>query len=289
MIIDMHTHVFPPEQIAARQALQGRDRWFGLLYENPKSVMVDADQLVRAMDCAGVDRAVIFGFAYADPGLCAECNRYVLDAARGYSERLIPFALVNPCRGEPAWREARRCLEGGARGFGELMPDGQGFALTDDATLDPLMHLARQANVPVMTHVNELVGHTYCGKGSQGLEAAYQLAMRHPENRIVLAHWGGGLPFFELMPEVRRALRNVYYDTAASLFLYDDAVVKHVMAWAPTKVLYGSDYPLIGFRRFLRRMERAGLTPENKARFLGENARLVLGEVAPISDQIGEA
>ena len=42
--------------------------------------------------------------------------------------------------------------------------------------------------------------------------------------RLVLAHWGGGLPFYALMPEVAESLSDVYFDTAASPFLYDAKV-----------------------------------------------------------------
>ena len=38
------------------------------------------------------------------------------------------------------------------------------------------------------------------------------------------AHWGGGLPFYALMPEVEDSLSNVYFDSAASPFLYDASV-----------------------------------------------------------------
>ena len=38
---------------------------------------------------------------------------------------------------------------------------------------------------------------------------------------IIAAHWGGGLPFYALMPEVRDALQNVWFDTAAGHLLYD--------------------------------------------------------------------
>ena len=58
--------------------------------------------------------------------------------------------------------------------------------------------------------------------------------------------------FYELMPCAQPLLRNVYYDTSASLYLYDDSIFCHVTAWAPDKVLFGTDYPLIGQPRFLR-------------------------------------
>jgi len=280
-VIDCHTHIMPPDLIAARERLCRDEAWFGRLYAEPRARLAPAEDLLAAMDAAGVAAAVTFGFAFRDAGLCRACNDYVLEAARGAPGRLIPFAVVNPAAPCTACAEARRCLEAGAFGLGELMPDGQGFALADPI-LDELLALARGYGAPVMLHVNERLGHDYAGKGSQGPEEAYRLALRHPESALIYAHWGGGLPFYELMPEVRAALRNVYYDTAASPYLYDDAVHRHVMDWAPTKVLFGSDYPLIAPARHLRRLRRAGLDATCLEALLGGNARALLGDaVAP--------
>lgn len=279
-IVDAHTHILPPEMIAAREVLAARDRWFGLLYSQPQARLATAEELIAAMDAAGVAAAIAFGFAFADMGLCRECNAYVLDAARRYPGRLIPFLVVNPVRTAEALREAREGLEAGGAGLGELMPDGQGFALTDFALLDPLLDLARQHRAPLMLHVNEPVGHEYAGKGGQGPEQAYRLALHAPQNTLIFPHWGGGLPFYELMPEVRAALRRVYYDTAASPYLYDDAILRHVLAWAPDKVLWGTDYPLLGMGRFLRRVRSMGLEEDALARLLGGNALAALGQSA---------
>lgn len=275
-IVDCHTHIMPPALIAGRERLCRTEPWFERLYADPRARLSAAEELLAAMDAAGVAAAVTFGFAFRDAGLCRACNDYVLEAGRRAPGRLIPFAVVNPADPRSACDEALRCLEAGAAGLGELMPDGQGFVL-DDAILDELLALARAHRAPVMIHVNERLGHDYAGKGSQGPEEAYRLAVRHPENALIYAHWGGGLPFYELMPEVRAALRKVYYDTAASPYLYDDAIYRHVAAWAPTKVLFGSDYPLIAPERYLRRLRRAGLDAASLEALLGGNARALFG------------
>ena len=87
------------------------------------------------------------------------------------------------------------------------------------------------------------------------------------------------MPFFELMPRARPVLANVYYDTSASLFLYDDAIMPHVLRWALPKVLYGTDYPLIRMARFLRRARRAVSDEEHLGAFLGGNAARLFGLV----------
>lgn len=282
-VIDCHTHIVPPEIMAARERLCQMEPWFERLYANPCARLACAEDLLQAMDAGGVAAAVTFGFAFRDTGLCRVCNDYVLEAARDAPGQLIPFAVVNPADPRAACDEALRCLAAGAVGLGELMPDGQGFTLADPA-LDELLALARERDVPVMLHVNERLGHDYAGKGTQGPEEAYRLALSHPENTLIYAHWGGGLPFYELMPEVRAALRHVYYDTAASPYLYDDTVYRHAMCWAQSKVLFGSDYPLIAPGRHLRRVQRAGLDDACLEALLAGNARALLGAAAHPSD-----
>ena len=66
---------------------------------------------------------------------------------------------------------------------------------------------------------SEPVGHAYAGKGDTFPGELLAMAQRFPNARIVGAHWGGGLPFYAHMPEVREALANVWFDSAASPFL----------------------------------------------------------------------
>lgn len=276
MIVDLHTHIFPPELVRARERYLERDAWFGHLYASPKARMATAEDLLGAMDASGVDVAVTFGFGWADPGLCRLANDYVAEAVRSHAGRLVGFAVVNP-RAPGVEAELARCADAGLSGVGELMPDGQGYTLGEVDLLAPLMEGARALGWPVLTHTTEPVGHTYPGKGRASLDDAVQLATRFPETVLVLAHWGGGLLFYELMPELRRALTNVYYDTAASSYLYDDAIFPLAAGLAGPKVLFGSDYPLLNPGRLLARARASGLDGEALAGVLGKNAARLLG------------
>ena len=262
--------------IAGRQRLSERDRWFGLLYGRPQARMTTAEDLVLSMDQAGVDRAVTFGFGWDDPCPCAEGNDYVMGAVRRYPDRLIGFACLQVRNWRAAERELARCLAGGMRGIGELMPDGQGFRIDDAKTMAPLAEAAERLGLPLLLHTNEPVGHEYPGKGEVGPELIYRFARNFPRVNLVCAHWGGGLPFYELMPEVREALANVFYDTAASPYLYNDAIFPAVASWAGRKLLWGTDYPLVGQRRFLERVQSTGLAQGEMAAILGGNAQELL-------------
>ncbi|MBU0490849.1 MAG: amidohydrolase family protein [Chloroflexi bacterium] len=275
MIIDFHTHIFPPEWCARREPYLDCDRWFCTLYSDPQARMATAEDLIGTMDRAGVDKAVAFGFAWADEGLCREHNAYVLDAVRRYQGRLVGFAVAQPLTGHQAIADVEWCLDRGLRGVGELMPDGQGYTWDDDDVQVFVQSIA-QRGVPLLTHSNEGPGHTYPGKGNVGPAMLHRLAQRYPNLTLVSAHWGGGLAFYELMPEVRAACANVYYDTAASVYLYDDAVYRVAEQCAPGKALWGSDYPLVRPERYLKRIRALGLAPDVEAALLGGTAARLL-------------
>ncbi len=138
--------------------------------------------------------------------------------------------------------------------------------------------VCRELGFPILMHANELVGHYYPGKGRMGPEHAYKFAVNNPENTIIFAHWGGGLFFYELMPEVQRALKHVCYDTAASPFLFRPAAYAAARAAGVLdKVLLGSDFPLLSPARYYREWEEAGLTEEEKTGVWGANAARLLG------------
>jgi len=282
-VIDFHTHIFAPEFVGRRETYLQRDAWFGQLYADPKASMVTAEELIAEMDRSGVDAAVAFGFAWADQELCRAANDYVLEAVSRWPQRLFGFAVVNPAA-PGALPELERCLAAGLRGLGELMPDGQGYTL-DDQRLDALVAQMARWRRPILVHAGEPIGHPYPGKSTSTLQPLYELARRHPDVTLVAAHWGGGLFFYELMPEVRRVLSNVYYDTAASLYLYQDDIFPLAARIAPHKVLFATDYPLIGQGRFLSHVRCVGLGASDLAAVLGGNARRILCAAGPNGGQ----
>lgn len=255
-IVDAHTHIFPPDVVARRDIYHSRDAWFSLCYENPKLLLASPDDLIESMDVAGIQLSIACGFPWADPGLCREHNDWMAEACRAHPGRIAFLAIVTPHLPGAA-AEAERAFGLGAVGIGELNADAQGFDLTVPGALAELMTLCQDVNKPVMLHSTEPIGHLYPGKGAATPERLFVWLSAYPDQPVVLAHWGGGLPFYELMPEVRSVTRNVAYDSAATTYLYDHAVFSHVVSLVGReRVVFGSDYPILRQDRLTRRVAR---------------------------------
>jgi predicted TIM-barrel fold metal-dependent hydrolase len=276
MIVDSHTHIFPPRLREQRDSYLRRDPGFAELYASPRAKLASAEDLIASMDAAGVQASVAMNFGWGDQSLCQETNDYILDAAARFPGRIVPFVAVQPLAGEAALREVERCARAGARGVGEMRPYAQGFELADDC-LAPVLAQAKVLQLPVALHCSEPVGHQYPGKGTTTPDRLYPFLQRYSDQTLILAHWGGGLAFYALMPEVRAALKNTYVDSAASHLLYDGAVFKVACELLGAEhLLWGSDYPLLSQAKDLVRV-RAALAPETADAVLGGNAARLLG------------
>jgi predicted TIM-barrel fold metal-dependent hydrolase len=285
MIVDFHTHVFPPEIIARRGEFAERDAWFAELYGDPRAKMATADDLSASMERDGVDLSLTSPFGWSDPGLAEECNSYVMQAMRDYPRRIIGLASIQPLAGRRAVVELERCAAAGMPGFGELMPHGQGYRLNNVSLLSPLVEAALHLGLFCLTHTSEPVGHVYPGKGNVVPSDFQAFITAFPDLRVVAAHWGGGFPFYELMPEVHTAAVNVWYDSAASLYLYQPEIfptVAHVAGIQ--KILWASDFPLIRQQRMLDYARASGLGDDELALVLGGNALALLENRPPARD-----
>jgi predicted TIM-barrel fold metal-dependent hydrolase len=277
-VVDAHTHAFWPEVAARRDRFLTRDPWFEELYADPRAGVVTVEELLASMDAAGIAQAVVCGFPWRDSGLCREHNDYLAEAWASSRGRLAWLGIVSPGSGAEAVREAERVYRLGAAGLGELNADAQGFDLARPALMADVIEFCTAEAGPVLLHASEPVGHRYPGKGTATPEKLVTFLTAFPNLRVVLAHWGGGLPFYELMPEVAAAAANVVYDSAASTYLYRFDIFRSVLdVIGPERVLFASDYPVLHQGRFLRRVLASGLRPEEVGPVMGANARRIYG------------
>jgi hypothetical protein len=285
-VVDCHVHLYPPEinrDPAGWAASAGEAHWARLCARQradgtPVQGFPDVAGLLREMDSAGVDRAVLLGWYWERPESCVRQNRFFADCIRLHPDRLSAFAAIHPAAGAEALAEVLRARSEGLIGLGEMSPHSQGID-RDDASLAAILALAGELGLPVNLHVTDPVMKPYPGRVATPLSDFVHWAGQHANTRFILAHWAGGLDV--------TSLTNVWIDTAAAPLIYrTGAWIRAGRDVAVERVLFGSDYPLNLYPRtravadlgtFVQEVRSVGLSAEAQEWILGSNAAALFG------------
>jgi hypothetical protein len=269
VIIDFHTHIFPPDVRDHRDEYASADATFAEMYADSKAKIATAEDLLASMDAAGVDVSVALGFAWQEHEDIVRHNDYLLDVGARSAGRIIPFTTVNMADTRAA-AEVERCARAGARGIGELRPENQ-FWHAETRAGDELATLADRHKLILLFHVTERGNRTYSGRLGYRLEHFIDFTTRHSDTLVVGAHLGGGI--YAESPDAA-----VYVDTAAQPLLYRDHLAAPALAAVPPDaLLFGSDFPLISQERQIDELRRLIDDPVRLDAALGGNAARLLG------------
>lgn len=251
LVIDTDTHLTDPDALdpSQRQRYEsGADYYHG----RPAS----AEVLIREMDMAGVDMAVI----WQDPAATAynrdpehntraltRANRYVRDSALRFPDRFIPAGWVDPkaCGVENALQMAEMLV----REFGfliiKLNPAQNGYPIDGPQALALVDRIVALGAVPAF----------HFGGDSPYTPAAglRRLAERHPAHPLIAVHMGGGGADYqaaeELYLEARRLgleCRNIHYVLSAKREAHMESdLIAYQLAGEPFchHLFCGSDAP----------------------------------------------
>ena len=208
-------------------------------------------------------------------------NEEIALSCAEHADVLIPFASIDPAKGVPGVREARRLVEQfGIRGL-KFHPSLQGF-YPNDALAFPLYEVAQELGVPAIFHT----GQTGIGariRGGGGIRLKYSnpmciddVAVDFPDLRIVMAH--PAFPWQDEALAVATHKPNVYIDLSGwSPKYFPPQLVSYANTLLKDKVLFGSDYPLITPDRWLKDFEGLDIKPDVRPRILKQNAMALLG------------
>jgi Predicted metal-dependent hydrolase of the TIM-barrel fold len=208
-------------------------------------------------------------------------NEEIAEAAAANADVLIPFASIDPARGVEGVRQARRLIEEhGVKGF-KFHPNLQAF-FPNDRSAYPLYEVIAEAGLPALFHS----GHSGIGTGMPGgggLRLKYSnpmclddVAADFPELKIVLAH--PSFPWQDEAISICLHKANVWIDLSGwSPKYFPPQLVQYANTQLRTKVLFGSDFPLITPDRWLADFELLPLKDEVRPLILKENAIGLLG------------
>ena len=207
-------------------------------------------------------------------------NEEIAEAAAANPDIMLAFASIDPHKGVMGAREARRLIEDyGVRGF-KFHPSVQGFQPYDRFAW-PLYEVIAEYALPAIFHT----GHSGIGSGMPrggGIRLAHSnpmlledVAIDFPEMQIVMAHpsW----PWQDEALSLCLHKPNVWIDLSGwSPKYFPPQLIQYANTLLKDRVLFGSDFPLIGPERWLKDFAAAGFKPEVQPLILKENARRLL-------------
>ena len=207
-------------------------------------------------------------------------NEEIAEAAAASPDVLIPFASVDPARPDAVERARILVAEHAVKGF-KFHPNLQAF-FPNDRGAYPLYEVIAEAGLPALFHS----GHSGIGTGvpgGGGFRLKYSnpmclddVAADFPELQIVLAH--PSFPWQDEAISVCLHKANVWIDLSGwSPKYFPPQLVQYANTQLRTKVLFGSDFPLITPDRWLSDFAEAPFKDEVRPLILKENAARLLG------------
>jgi len=272
MLIDCHVHMFSEDELreAGEAPLVAMQR-FG----RDSAPVRRIEQTVAEMAEAGIDKGVLLPIP--TPQLDVKRNNDEIAAwVRQQPDRLVGFGSVNVHDNFAAVREIKRCVEElGLRGL-KFHPPAQAF-YPNDANLDPIWEACIEYNLPVLIHT----GTTWWGFSKIKYarpETIDDVACDFRDLVIIMTHWGQ--PWWEENIAVAWRHPNVYFDISGyGPRQVPERYLKLANTVLQDKVLFGTDYPALGFKKFVEdyKVMCQSLKPEVVAKISSGNVSRILG------------
>lgn len=275
MIIDVHSHNFPP-QIAAR-ALSA------LVHRTGDTLQPSADGTLENqldhMALAGVDQAVMCPVA-TKPSQYNIILRTAVAIREGeLGERaqrmIIPFASLHPADVDVV-THLEEIASAGIRGI-KIHPYYQEFSLADPK-IWPIFRVAASLGLVVQCHCGYDIG--YPGRYDACGPKEIAVFLRNvPKVKFIAAHLGGCSGF---KPHATDEIIDLgcWADTSALARNFSrDEEMRLCRSWPTERLLFGTDFPWVSYQESIRWVKSLR-EKRDLSRILGENALKLLTDIS---------
>ncbi|MBM3504881.1 MAG: amidohydrolase [Alphaproteobacteria bacterium] len=233
------------------------------------------EDMLRRMDAAGIERSFLIasksGVA-SHPASFQVPYEAVAEAVRRYPDRFSGLAGVDPTQGMVAVRE----LEHGIKDLGFIGAHGypHWFELPPDhARWYPIYAKCVELDVPIQLQVGQsLVYSRSAPKRSVGRPITLDaVACDFPDLKLIGIHVG--IPWTEEMIAMAWKHANVFIGSDAhSPKYWPESFVHYINTYGQNKVIFGTDFPILGFERTMEEINDLQLRPGVRQKFLRDNA-----------------
>ena len=268
------------------QALQARPNWGKAFFVDKMKAQaglmqgLSLPEMIDRMDEAGIGHALLIapksgrvglpGCYHLPPGLVAA-------AVQQYPKRFSGLIGIDPTEGMRGVRELERAVREWGFIGAHLYPHWFELA-PDHAKYYPFYAKCCELGVPIQLQVGQSMVYSPefpCRSVGRPL-ALDAVACDFPELKLIGIHVG--IPWTDEMIAMAWKHPNVYIGCDAHSPRYWPASFVHYMTtYGASKVLFGTDFPVLDFVRTRREIEALGLSEDSLRAVLRENALRVYG------------
>ncbi len=241
---------------------------------------VSLDDMLRRMDAAGIEQAFLIAARSGPAGHPASQHipyELVADAVKAHPNRFHGLAGLDPTQGMAQVRELTHAIEN--LGFIGAHSYPHWFELPPDhAKYYPLYAKCVELDVPIQLQVGQsLVYSKNFPRRSVGRPITLDaVACDFPELKIIGIHIG--IPWAEEMIAMAWKHENVFIGgDAHSPKYWPQSFVQYLNSYGQDKVIFGTDFPVLGFERTMREIDDLNLKPAVRRKFLRDNVARIYG------------
>ena len=278
-VIDAVANIWTPEALSHRP--DWTDEFFvGKVKGRHDSRGVSLEAMLAQMDSAGIRRAFLVAAKTGRPGLPGSYHmppEVVAEAVAQYPDRFSGLIGLDPYQG----MAGVRALEDAVTNMGfigaHMYPHWFELA-PNHAKWYPYYAKCIELNVPVQMQVGQSLIYSKEQRcRSVGLPIYLDdIACDLPELKLIGTHVG--IPWTDEMIAMAWKHENVYICTDAhSPKYWPQSLVKYINSYGQNKVIFGTDFPVLQFKRTVDEIDAFGLKPEVRRKFMRDNAIRLYG------------
>ena len=238
------------------------------------------EQMIERMESAGIEHGFLIAAKSGRPGLpgCYHMPpEVVADAVRKYPDKFSGMIGIDPFTGMDGVRELERAVR--ELGFigAHLYPHWFELA-PDEAKYYPFYAKCVELDIPIQMQVGQSMIYSKdyrCRSVGQPIKLD-AVACDFPELKLVGIHVG--IPWTDEMIAMAWKHENVYIGSDAhSPKYWPESFVHYINSYGQDKVIFGTDFPVLDFKRTMDEILDLGFKPEVLPKLLRENARRLYG------------
>ncbi len=238
------------------------------------------DQMVERMEQAGIEKAFLVATYAGRPGLPGcyhQPYEVVARACEQYPDRFYGLAGIDPYEG----MDGVRAFEEAVRDMGFIGAHfyPHWFELPPNhAKVYPFYAKCCELGVPIQMQVGQSMIYSKdfpCRSVGQPISLD-PVACDFPELKLIGIHVG--IPWHDEMIAMAWKHENIYIGSDAhSPKYWPQSFVRYLNSYGQDKVIFGTDFPVLDFKRTIGEIDSLDLKPQVRQKFLRENVVRIYG------------